>query len=265
MGDRGRELTHGGDAAGVGQLRLSFAIAALAVACFGFRPLALGDVVEKNTDESALGVFDPEGVNVVPASELFGFIFKAHRLAREGDPAVNLEPMFFVLWRDFAHPSAGGIVDPRLPVKRRADFQKTIIDRLFVLVKQNFDRANTLVNRFEQHAVILFRLAQLHLGALALSQIEHKGDALVAGSVESRRADKDGHAAAVVPQVLLLVSFAASRRPELCDRPFVSVLPFGRRKVGPAQATRNDIVAAMSHYVEKSLIGLNNATIKVKN
>jgi hypothetical protein len=42
-----------------------------------------------------------------------------------------------VLWRDFAHPSAGGILDSRLPSKRRADLQKTIIDRLFVLVKQN--------------------------------------------------------------------------------------------------------------------------------
>src|ERR1700742_5146242 len=95
MGDRGRELTHGGDAAGLGQLGLYFAKAALAVACFGFRSLALGDVVEKHSDASALRVFDPEGVNVIPASELFGFIFKAHRLAREGDPAVNVEPMFF--------------------------------------------------------------------------------------------------------------------------------------------------------------------------
>src|SRR5437899_4154357 len=92
--------------------------------------------------------------------ELFGFIFKAHRLARQGDPAVNLEPMFFMLWRDFAHPSASGILDSRLPFKRRADLQKTIIDWLFVLVKQDFNRAKTLVNRFEQHAVILFRLAQ---------------------------------------------------------------------------------------------------------
>src|SRR5712672_1207901 len=171
MGDRGRELTHGGDAVGVRQLRLRFSIAALAVACFGFRPLALGDVVEKDSDKSALGIFDPEGVNVVPASELFGFIFKAHRLAREGDPTVNLEPMFFVLWRDFAYTSAGGILASRLPFKRRVDLQKTIIDRLFVLVKQNFNRAKTLVNRVEQHAVILFRLAQFHLGALALDEL----------------------------------------------------------------------------------------------
>src|SRR6266850_4275460 len=153
------------------EVQLRLAVTPLAVADLRFRPLALGDVVEKNSDASALGVFDPEGINVIPASELFGFIFKAHRFARQGDPAVNLEPMFFVLWRDFAHPSAGGILDSRLPSKRRADLQKTIIDRLFVLVKQNFNRAKTLVNRFEQHAVILFRLAQFRLGALALDEL----------------------------------------------------------------------------------------------
>src|SRR6266481_6064044 len=171
MGNRGHELPHRRDAARVRQLRLHFAVAALAVSCFGFRPLALGDVVEKDSDASAPGVFDPEGVNVIPASELFGFIFKAHRLARQGDPAINLEPMFFVPWRDFAHSSAGGILDSRLPFKRRADLQKTIIDRLFVLIKQNFNRAKTLVNRFEQHAVILFRLAQFRLGAIALDEL----------------------------------------------------------------------------------------------
>src|ERR1700722_13030073 len=44
MGDRGRELPHGSDAAGVRQIRLYFAVAALAVAGFGFRPLAIGQI-----------------------------------------------------------------------------------------------------------------------------------------------------------------------------------------------------------------------------
>src|SRR5258705_10368569 len=111
MSNRGGELAHGSDAVGVRQLRLHFAIAALAASCFGFRPLALGDVVEKDSDASALGIFDPEGVNVIPASELFGFIFKAHRLARQGDPAANLEPMFFVRCADFPHPPPAGVVE----------------------------------------------------------------------------------------------------------------------------------------------------------
>src|SRR4029077_5171514 len=98
MGNRGHELSYRRDAARVSQLRLHFAIAALVVSCFDFRPFALGNVVEKDSDASALGVFDPEGVNVIPATELFSFIFKAHRLARQGDPAVNLDTSFFVLW-----------------------------------------------------------------------------------------------------------------------------------------------------------------------
>src|ERR1700676_2031426 len=54
MGDRGHELSHGGDAACVRKLRLYFAIALLAVACFGFRPLALGQIeYESNTFLSA--------------------------------------------------------------------------------------------------------------------------------------------------------------------------------------------------------------------
>src|SRR5258705_11727896 len=116
MSNRGGELAHGSDAVGVRQLRLHFAIAALAASCFSFRPLALGDVVEKDSDASALGVFDPEGVNVIPASELFGFIFKAHRLARQGDPAVKFEPVYFVVWHDFANPSAGGCFDSGRPL-----------------------------------------------------------------------------------------------------------------------------------------------------
>src|SRR5690242_10951943 len=126
------------------ELQLCLAVAPLAVADLRFRPLALGDVVEKDSNASTLGVFDPEGVNVIPASVLFSFIFKTHRLARQGDPAVNLEPMFFVLWRDFAHAFASSILDSRLPFKRRTDLQKAIIDRLLVLGKQNLNRAKTL-------------------------------------------------------------------------------------------------------------------------
>src|SRR5215831_11875740 len=98
MGNRGHELPRRRDAARVGQLRLHFAIAAFAVSCFGFGPFARGDVVEKDSDASSSGVFDPEGVNVIPPSELFGFIFKAHRLASQGNPTVTLEPMVFMLW-----------------------------------------------------------------------------------------------------------------------------------------------------------------------
>ena len=44
MGDRGRELADGGDTVHVRQLHLRLAIAPLALARFGFRPLALGQI-----------------------------------------------------------------------------------------------------------------------------------------------------------------------------------------------------------------------------
>src|SRR4029450_2336192 len=48
--------------------------------------LALGDVVEKDSDAPQLRVFEAKRVNVVPASELPRFVFKAHGLARQRDP-----------------------------------------------------------------------------------------------------------------------------------------------------------------------------------
>src|SRR5262249_48621465 len=100
-----------------------------------------------------------------------------HRLARQRDPAVDLEPMLFVLRRDFAHPPADGVLDSRLPLERRVDLQKTVIDRLGVPVEQDFDGAESLVDRIEQRAVSLFRFAQLSVDAPALGDVAP--DALV--------------------------------------------------------------------------------------
>src|ERR1700761_4010810 len=59
MGDRGRELPHGGDAAGVRQIRLYFALPALAVAGFGFRPLAIGQIQHER--DALVSTFLEEG------------------------------------------------------------------------------------------------------------------------------------------------------------------------------------------------------------
>ena len=96
-------------------------------------------------------------------------------------------------------------------------------------------------------AVSPVALAQAVLRLLALGQIEHEGDALVPASAEGRRADEDRHADAVSPKILLLVGFAASRRPELGHGLFVGLAPFDGRQRGPVQATRNEIVAAVAH------------------
>src|ERR1700716_2551055 len=99
--------------------------------------------------------------------------------------------------------------------------------------------------------------------SLALGQIQHKGDALVSAFVEGRSADKHGHAAAVLPKVLLLERFVAFGGPDLRRSPFVSVVPSGGRQRRPAEATRKEIVAAVSHHIEKGFIGVENATFKI--
>src|SRR6267378_3504634 len=61
----------------------------------------------------------------------------------------------------------------------------------------------------------------------------------------------------------LLERFMASGRPDLCRSPFVSVVPFGGCQRRPAEATRNEIVAAVSHHMEKGFVGVENATFKI--
>ena len=105
--------------------------------------------------------------------------------------------------------------------------------------------------------------AQVFLRLLALGQIEHEGDALVPAVAEGRRADKNRHTRAVFAKVLLLVRFAASRHHELLPRTSDSVAPFAGRQGCPVHAIRNEIVAAVSHDLEKGFVRLNNAAFKI--
>src|SRR5258708_28989816 len=123
--------------------------------------------------------------------------------------------------------------------------------------------AITLRERHLRFAVSPLALAQLLLRPLALGQIEHIGNALVSAFVEGRSAEEHGHPAAVLSKVLLLERFVASGRPELYRSPFLSVVPFGGCQLSPAEATRKEIVAAVSHHAEKCFVGLENATFKI--
>ena len=109
------------------------------------------------------------------------------------------------------------------------------------------------------------RVRQLCLGALSLGQVDDEGDALVPEFAEGRRTHKHRHAAAVFPKILLLEGFAGSGRSQLRQGPFVGSGPFGRCQGGPAQAARNDIIAAISHDAEKRVVGLHDATVKIEN
>src|SRR5882757_4733304 len=100
-------------------------------------------------------------------------------------------------------------------------------------------------------AKALLALSKSILRPLALSQIEHKGDALVSAFAEGSRTCKHGHAAAVFPEELLLVRFADSGCHKLCHDPFVSGAPFSGRQPRPAHAPRAEIIATVSNHAEK--------------
>src|SRR6266481_2882820 len=132
------------------------------------RSLALGYVPEKNGDLSFLWFSDAESRNVIPAVQLCCMVFKVCGFARQGYLAVNFEPVLFVQGGNLAHSSAPRVLNPRLFLKRRIDFQKAVINRLIVSVEQHFDGTNAFVNGIEQRVVFFFRLAQLFLRPLAL-------------------------------------------------------------------------------------------------
>src|ERR1700755_2221909 len=94
--------------------------------------------------------------------------------------------------------------------------------------------------RFRQ---VRFTYSDLFLGALLFAQVEDVDDALV-GTLKARASNQHGYAAAVLPEVLLLVMKNASFK-ELCQGTFVALAPFGRRQVRPAQSTRDDILTVV--------------------
>jgi len=113
-------------------------------------------------------------------------------------------------------------------------------------------------------AVSPLALSQVLLGLFALGQIEH--EATPWSRVRREPPRRQGRArgcrcSASTPsryalQLPVALSSATARSSASCHSGGVSLVQ--RRR------PETDIVAAMSHYVEKSLVGLNNATIKVK-
>ena len=80
---------------------------------------------------------------------------------------------------------------------------------------------------------------------------------------EHRPADQHGHAAAVLPEVLLLEWLDSPDQLQLCHGPRVAVAPFRRRQARPVQATRGEILSVVSHDAEKRVIRLKNATFEI--
>ncbi len=81
-------------------------------------------------------------------------------------------------------PRRPGILDSGLPFERRADLWKAIVDRLFMLIERDLDRAIALVGRFQDGAI---DTAVLMVGSFgAGGQVVH-----VALRHESLRSDKE--------------------------------------------------------------------------
>src|SRR6266704_224812 len=75
-----------------------------------------------------------------------------------------------------------------------------------------------------------FMLSDLLFGALLFAQVEDEHDALVRTS-KRRASNQHGHAAAVFPEILLLVCLKNPSCQELCQGTFVAIAPFGRRQI----------------------------------
>ena len=87
------------------------------------------DIVEHDGDATLLGLAYAEGVDVEPTSEHVRALLEARGLARAGDTAVDLVPVFFERWRCFAQPLAQDCVrKPSLLVESWVRLDDTIVD-----------------------------------------------------------------------------------------------------------------------------------------
>ena len=101
------------------------------------------------------------------------------------------------------------------------------------------------------------------LRPLPLCQVERETDTLLCGVIKARIVDEHGHAGAVLANVILLIG-RDSPRPFQSGELFGDALaPFWRRYLDPAQATRDKIVAIVSHDAEKFVVSVENWALGV--
>src|SRR3989442_4519776 len=98
---------------------------------------------------------------------------------------------------------------------------------------------------------------------LLFTQIENERDALPAAFFEQRAPNKHGHAAAIFPEILLLVWLKRPSSLQFYHGAFVALAPFGRRQIGPTHSTRNEIFTAVLHHAQKRFVGFDDRTFEV--
>jgi len=113
-------------------------------------------------------------------------------------------------------------------------------------------------------AVAPLAFACVGLRALALGQVEGKGDALAALLVEGRDADQHGDVGAILAEILLFerLQFAAQLqlRQKLSN---VAVEPFRWCEIESIQAAGGKILTVVSHHVEKRIVGLDDLSFEI--
>src|SRR5208337_209071 len=80
---------------------------------------------------------------------------------------------------------------------------------------------------------------------------------------ESCRTEQNGNAGPLLPDVLLLDWWQHSSPLVLLYPMCVAVVPLRRRQVRPADAAGDEVLAIISHHVEKRVVSLKNATIEI--
>src|SRR6476469_9468899 len=197
MGDRGRELTHGGDAVGVRQLHLH-------VPQRLFCPLALGDVPRDASvaDEAPRLIKHRQARNRYVALAAVG---GGSRELKVTERQVGLEglPMLAPGLRVRLQV---GYFPPRL-----ADFRarRRRVCKAFgkLLTGEAMLRIGFPVHvegELYERAKALLAVAQRLFGPLAVGHVDDKDNPLVSIHLEKRAADQNRYAAAVFAEILLL-------------------------------------------------------------
>src|ERR1700688_2852179 len=128
---------------------------------------------------------------------------------------------------------------------------------------RDWDGIDHLPQLAPRHGELSLPLAQRILRALALRQIEHEGDALVAALFKCCPTNQYGHTATVFSGVFLFARREPAAAFLLLDPGVISVAPVGRRQVRPPYAASNQVIVIVVHHAEKFVVGFKNTTFEI--
>src|SRR5262245_57670721 len=259
MGDRCSELPHGRSAVRVRQLHLHLPVAAFALACFYFRPLAIGDVSNEG-----------EGEPLATLIELsYADLDRKHRPILSA--VTTLEGYDLRVIEATLDPFHERLIGIRIDIERRhADQFIAAIPQALACLTVHVDYGSVFAVEHQRIGRVVdegaearLASAQFLLGTLALAQINDKSDALVLFFADRCPTDKHRNAAAVLAEVLLLARLGASRSYYFRHTPCGIVAPFRRGQLTPAHAPGDEIFAIVLDDAQKRFVGFENSTFDI--